>query len=254
MKKIFFTLLMLSFICFQKVSNAQCCGNSGGREDMFRNGGMYFGYSTSKLTEASSDIEDNMALFNSLHPEYYKPYTFNKSGRGLHAGLYYYMDKKRRSFVNLGLTTKRYISEAEGDSSGYVVQRNLKCRQETFDLGFAYLPAKFLRVGLELNTGIYGVFKKSAVKENIKEAKYGKYYFDNGFLFGVTPSLSLRIKAGFASFYITPYYQWTPKVVTHYDVNSDGTIDQNDKRYENNLSNYGINFSMYLFVGGFGEK
>ena len=31
-------------------------------------------------------------------------------------------------------------------------------------------------------------------------------------------------------------------------------FDEYDKRYSNNLSNYGVNFSMYLFIGGLAER
>lgn len=254
MRNVIVTLLVGLFASVHLVSNAQCCGNSGGCGDLFKDGGMYIGYSTSRLTEPVSDIEDAMTVFNTIHSNYTSPYTFNQNGRGLHAGVYYYLDDSRRSFLNMGYTNKHYISKAEGDSAGYEMQHLLKCRQGTLDLGLSYLPAKFLRVGLEFNAGMFGAYKRSGPKENIKDAKYEKYYSDQGFLFGVTPSVSLRIKLGFVSFYITPYYQWTPGVITHFDSNNDGTIDENDKRYSNNLSNYGVNFSMYLFIGGFAER
>ncbi len=253
MKKYILLIGVISFFSIQNI-NAQCCGNNGGCADFFEGGGMYFGYSTSKLSNSSKDISENMELFNSSNPNYYKPYTFNKNGRGLNIGVYYYLDNDRRSFINLGYTNKHYLSNAEGDSAGIIMQRVIKFRQETFDVGYSYLPAKFLKAGLELNAGHFGVFRKSGPKEGIKDANYQKYYTDQGFLFGVTPSLSLRLKLGFFSFYITPYYQWTPSAITHFDSNADGIIDQYDKRYSNNLSNYGVNFSMYLFIGGINEK
>lgn len=254
MKKIFFCLALLILVSIQFDSRAQCCGNSGSCGELFDGGGMYLGYSTSKLANPISDVEDAMDVFNLAHSKYTTPYSFNKNGRGLSLGVYYYMDRDRRAFVNLGYTNKHYISKAEGDSLGYFSQHLLRSRQGTFDLGFSYLPAKFLKAGLEFNAGRFGVFKKSGPKENIKDAVYENYYSDQGFLFGITPSVSLRLKLGFFSFYITPYYQWTPKVITHFDSNGDDIIDETDKRYANNLSNYGINFSMYLFIGGINEK
>lgn len=250
-------LLLLIIVCFgivDKVS-AQCCGGGGGGcGELFEGGGLYFGYSTSKLAEPISDIEDAMDVFNLAHSKYTIPYSFNQKGRGLNFGVYYYLDRDRRAFINLGYTNKHYISKAEGDSLGYLSQHLLRSRIGTFDMGFSYLPAKFLKAGLEFNAGRFGAFKKSGPKENIKDAAYENFYSDQGFLFGITPSLSLRLKLGFFSFYITPYYQWTPGVITHYDSNADGIIDEFDKRYSNKLSNYGINFSMYLFIGGINER